>query len=86
MSEATLPRSESPRESRSSAAPPSRDWEVSCIASNLDSVALRSRSAARSASTKLAKSTFALSRPLFATSNSESKPSSPASAPAISIS
>ena len=81
-----LPRIVKPRESRTNAAPPSRDFEVSSIASNLDSTAFRSRSAARSASIKLPSSALALSRDRLATSNSESSPSSPASAPAISIS
>ena len=85
-SEAILPRIVKPRESRTSAAPPSRDCDVSCIASNFDSVALRSRSAARSASMSEARCDFALSRAFLAVSNSESRPSSPASAPAISIS
>ena len=43
-----------PRESRIRAAAPSRDDEVRRIASSFDSVALRSRSAARSASTSSA--------------------------------
>ena len=81
-----LPRIVNPRESRISAAPPSRDWEVRSIASNLDSMAFFSRSAARSASIKEARCALALSKERLATSNSESSPSSPASAPAISIS
>ena len=86
ISEAIEPSIESPRESLIRAAPPSRDCEVSCIASNFASIALRSRSAARSASIKLFKFNFAESSVCLATSNSESSPSSPASAPAISIS
>ncbi|CAB4539959.1 unannotated protein [freshwater metagenome] len=48
---AMLPRMETPRESRSRADAPSRFCDVNFIASSFASIALRSRSAARSAST-----------------------------------
>ena len=84
--EAILPRRLTPRASRTKAAAPSRDCEVIFIASSFDSTEFRSRSAARSCSMKSWCFFFALSSADLATSNCESRPSSPASAPAISIS
>ena len=54
INDAMLPRIWTPRESRISAAAPSREDDVRRIASNLDSVEFLSRSAARSASTSSA--------------------------------
>ena len=58
---AMLPRIETPRESRSKADAPSRFCEVNFIASSFASMALRSRSAARSASTSSLTFVLALS-------------------------
>ncbi|CAB4783622.1 unannotated protein [freshwater metagenome] len=79
-----LPKICNPRESLSSAAAPSRVCEVRRIASNFDSMALRSRSAARSLSINSLSVAFAPSSAFLAFSNCESKPSSPESAVDIS--
>ncbi|CAB4568667.1 unannotated protein [freshwater metagenome] len=84
ISPATLPIIETPRESFKSAEAPSRFSDVNFIASNLDSTAFRSRSATRSVSIKCASFCFEDSREDFALSKSESSPSSPESALAIS--
>ena len=86
ISPAILPRIETPRESRSNADAPSRVCEVNFIASSFDSTAFRSRSAARSASTKSEYFALALSSCVFEFSYRESSPSSPESALAISSS
>ena len=83
---AMLPRIETPRESRSKADAPSRFCEVSFIASSFDSTALRSRSAARSASISSVCFDLAVSKSDLAVSYCESRPSSPESALAISSS
>ena len=83
---AMLPRMETPRESRRSADAPSRVCEVNFIASSFDSTAFRSRSAARSASTKSEYLAFEPSSADFEFSYCESRPSSPESALAISSS
>ena len=86
MSEAIDPRIDIPRESWTRAAPPSRLLEVSRKASSLDSTAFFSRSVFLSRSTSSPSFFFADSRSRLAFSKSESRPCSPASAPAISIS
>ena len=65
---------------------PSRFCEVNFIASNLDSIAFRSRSAARSESTSAPSFVLEESSEFLAVSKAESRPSSPESAPAISSS
>ena len=86
MRDAIDPNIEIPRESRTSAAPPSLLLEVMRIASSFDSVAFFSRSVLRSRSIRSECFFFAASSSRFACSKSESSPCSPASAPAISIS
>ena len=86
MRDAIEPNIEIPRESRTSAAPPSRLLDVIRIASSFDSVAFFSRSVLRSRSIRSECFFFAASNSRFACSKSESSPCSPASAPAISIS
>ena len=86
ISEAIEPKMCTPRESRIRADAPSRFCEVNFIASNLDSTAFRSRSAARSESTKPFNLDFEASSADLAVSKAESRPSSPESALAISSS
>ena len=86
MSEAIEPRMCTPRESRIRADAPSRFCEVNFIASNLDSMAFLSRSAARSESTNTPSFVLEESSAFLAVSKAESRPSSPESALAISSS